>query len=124
MEDTYNYRPLFRHSYTFRGTVAKKYGGFTYAFSVETFFVILISFLINLPFVYLVWKVNSNYLFATLLIPPFVAYKLYDTINPDGLKVHQYVWQYLKYYVKFYLPNRTLSHDKPVFYTESEVVIK
>ncbi|RRG18394.1 hypothetical protein D3P96_03670 [Weissella viridescens] len=122
--DAYNYRPLFRHSYTFRGTVAKKYGGISYMISVETFAVIAISLIVDLFFVSFFIGFKSPYAFAAVVFPVYGIYKVYDLIKPDGLKAPQFVWQYLKYFVKFYLLNQTLSHDIPVYYTENEVKIQ
>ncbi|RRG17348.1 hypothetical protein D3P96_08225 [Weissella viridescens] len=125
MQDTYNYQPLYRHSYTIRGTTAKKYGGISYAISVETAMIIFFSILfVSLPLSWVVYHINSQYILGSLFIPPIGIYKLYDGTNPDGLKFHQYVWQYGKYYVKYVWPKRTLAHDQAVYYTEGEVVIK
>lgn len=122
--ETYNYRLLFRHSYTLRGRTSSKFGGITYAVSLENFVVVLLAFLVNLPFVYFVWKTMPNFVLASVIFPPFIVYKIHDMVNPDGLKVHQYVWQYLKYMWQFYLPDKTICHDVQVFYTEDEVQIK
>ncbi|GAK30755.1 hypothetical protein WOSG25_050270 [Weissella oryzae SG25] len=128
MKDTYNYRALYRHSYTIRGAMLKGLlggGGIAYSFSFETFIVVLLAFIFDIPLIYLAIRYVPQYSLAVILGIPWLVYKLYDTVIPDGLKVHQWAWQYLKYLWIYRVKNRHLNNDEEVYFTDigSEIQI-
>ena len=124
-KDTYNYRALYRHSYTIRGVTAKKLGGISYAFSLETATVVLLTLILEIPLVIFVHKFDPALTTVVAGGTPWLVLKTYNSVNPDGLKVHQWFIQYAKYLWYSRVKKRHLNNDVEVYFMEddNEIVI-
>lgn len=123
-KDTSNYRPLLRYSSQIRGVFYdKRLGVVAWTITPANFGVAFLSLIVSIPLAILLWHFNVVLAVVVAFAIPVFVYRLYDTLEGDGLKIPGFLWSQLHYWVVDYLGKRTLYQDEKVYYTHDEITV-
>lgn len=123
-KDTSNYRPLLRYSSQIRGVFYdKRLGVVAWTITPANFGVAFLSLFVSIPLAFLFWRFNAVLAIVIAGVIPVFVYRLYDTLEGDGLKIPSFLWSQLHYLITDYFGQRTLYQDEKVHYTHDEVTV-
>lgn len=119
MKELYNYKEVFDAPITIR----KLFNDYTLPFAVSMSRIVII--LVTLLFLWLCRDLiaSLNHLFsgASLLIYigiPWVTSKYVMRIQPNGKKLHHFLWDFMPFFFTTFLPKQKYCHDEVVRYRQ------
>lgn len=120
MKHTLNYKDVFNTPVQFK-QITKKFSLQTFVSMERVAYFFAILFILLVFFSGIISKVNEIYptsaLFIYLLVPIFGSKKILG-INPDGKKVHEYLFGIAVYYLTVVLPKKKICNDEVVKYCD------
>lgn len=121
--EIYNYKLAYEHPYVIRkltNKISLPFGGVR----LSRFMIILIVFGIEMLFRNFIFSLKNVIpgldLVVLLGLPYFLSGWLLQ-VNPDGKKLHYFLWDYFLYFVTIKVPKKRFSHDVPVLYLDKPI---
>ncbi|WP_088808931.1 MULTISPECIES: TcpE family conjugal transfer membrane protein [unclassified Listeria] len=124
--EIYNYKLAYEHPYVIRKVTNKIYvpfGGIRLARFV-TFIVIFGIEILFRDFIFSLKNVMPGLDLVVLVGLPYFLSGWLLKINPDGKKIHYFLWDYAVYFFTIKVPKKRFSGDVPVLYLDKPIQLE